>query len=295
MTVPALPTATTPPALYPVMFEPLLRQALIEDLGRAGDITSAATVPAHRQAEGRILAKHPGHVAGLEVALHAFSLLDPQVEQRTLVADGDDAAAGEVLATLRGNARALLAAERTALNLLGHLSGVATTTREAVAHLRGLHTQVTCTRKTTPGLRALEKYAVRLGGGSNHRFGLDDAILIKDNHLALAGGVRQAVAQARAAVGHLVKIEVEVETLAELDEALEAQAEVILFDNMLLELLRQAVGRAITEASGNVTLRTIRDVASTGVDYISSGWLTHSAPTLDVSLALTPMPMVQLR
>ena len=276
------------PTLHPLQYEDLLRRALREDLGGAGDLTTDAVVPAGLAAEAALVARRAGRVAGLEPALHVFRLLDPGVSWETRAADGDDAPAGASLALVRGPARALLTGERTALNLLGRLCGIATATRDVVARLQGLPTRVACTRKTTPGLRALEKYAVRAGGGSNHRFGLDDAVLVKDNHRLLAGGVREAVARCRAAAGHLVKLEVEVDTLDELDEALACCVDAVLLDYMSLEQLRAAVarcrGRALTEASGGLTPDNVRAVAETGVDLVSLGWLTHSAPALDVAL-----------
>ena len=281
-------TAPGPPPLYPLLYEELVRRALAEDLGRAGDLTTDAIVPPGLDAEARLVARAAGRIAGVEPALAAFRLLDPAVAAEVALPDGSDAAAGATIATVRGPARAILAAERTALNFLGRLSGVATATRGLVAAVAGHRARIVCTRKTTPGLRALEKYAVRAGGGANHRFGLDDAVLIKDNHRALAGGVRPAVERARAAVGHLVKVEVEVDTLDQLDEALAAGADAVLLDNMPLDVLRRAVerarGRAITEASGGITAGTAAAVAATGVDLISVGWLTHSAPALDVAL-----------
>lgn len=276
------------PTLHPLQYEDLLRRALREDLGGAGDLTTDAVVPAGLAAEAALVARRAGRVAGLEPALHVFRLLDPGVSWETRTADGSDAEAGATLALVRGSARALLTGERTALNLLGRLCGIATATRDVVARLQGLPTRVACTRKTTPGLRALEKYAVRAGGGSNHRFGLDDAVLVKDNHRLLAGGVREAVARCRAAAGHLVKLEVEVDTLDELDEALACGVDAVLLDNMPLEQLRAAVarcrGRALTEASGGLTPDNVRAVAETGVELVSLGWLTHSAPALDVAL-----------
>ena len=274
--------------LHALMFEDLVRNALKEDLGLAGDLTTDAIVPADLQGEARLVARAAGCVSGVAPALLAFRLLDPRVVADLLIEEGGDAAAGAAIALLRGPARVLLTAERTALNLLGHLSGIATITRGVVRSLDGLPTRVVCTRKTTPGLRALEKQAVRAGGGSNHRFGLDDAVLIKDNHVAVAGGVREALARARRGVGHMVKIEVEVDTLAQLGEALSAGADAVLLDNMDVATLRDAVrlvdGRAVTEASGGITPSTARDIAATGVDMISIGWLTHSAPSLDVAL-----------
>jgi nicotinate-nucleotide pyrophosphorylase (carboxylating) len=283
-------TATDPllPPLYPLLYEPLIRRALEEDLGRAGDLTSDAILPVHLEAEARVVARAAGRVAGLLPALSAFRLLDPGIAVEPAAADGDDVAAGAVLASVRGPARALLSAERTALNLLGRLCGIATATRDLQALVAPHGAHVVCTRKTTPGLRALEKYAVRCGGGRNHRFGLDDAVLIKDNHIALAGGIAPALERVRRAVGHLVKIEVEVDSLAQLREALDLGADVVLLDNMPLETLREAVamakGKAVTEASGGITPATAAAIAATGIDLLSVGWLTHSAPALDVAL-----------
>jgi len=284
----AEPAAVRLPALYPLLYEPLLRQALAEDLGRAGDLTSDAILPDDLIATARIVARAPGRVAGLAAATAAFGLLDPRLAVALSAQDGADAAAGETLATISGPARSLLSAERTALNLLGRLCGIATTTRDLVAAVSPYGAKIVCTRKTTPGLRALEKYAVRAGGGSNHRFGLDDAVLIKDNHRALAGGLKTSVSRARAGVGHLVKIEVEVDTLEELEEALGMGVDAVLLDNMSIETLKRAVGmvrgRAITEASGGITPKTAPAIAATGVDLLSVGWITHSAPALDVAL-----------
>jgi len=275
-------------SLPPLLYEPLVRRALEEDLGRAGDLTSDAILPPDLLAEAAVVARKAGRIAGLEAATSAFRILDPKVQVELRSADGRDAAAGEVLALVRGPARSILSAERTALNLLGRLCGVATTTRDLVALVASHGTRIVCTRKTTPGLRALEKYAVRAGGGSNHRFGLDDAVLIKDNHVALAGGIRPAVERARAYVGHLVKIEVEVDSLEQLGEALDLKVDVVLLDNMSLDTLREAVrmakGKTLTEASGGITPQTAPAVAATGVDMISVGWLTHSSPALDVAL-----------
>jgi nicotinate-nucleotide pyrophosphorylase (carboxylating) len=272
----------------PLLFEDVVRRALAEDLGRAGDITTDATVPGDRSGEAVIVARAPGCVAGLAVALSVFRALDATATAEILQAEGSQVKASDVLARVRARARALLTGERTALNFLGHLSGIATATREVVARLEGLPTRVACTRKTTPGLRALEKYAVLVGGGESHRYGLDDAVLIKDNHVAVAGGITPAVERARGGVGHLVKIEVEVDTLEQLDEALGLGVDVILLDNMDLETLREAVrrarGRALVEASGGIRPEDVRAVAETGVDLISLGWLTHSAPALDVAL-----------
>ncbi|CAO3361816.1 carboxylating nicotinate-nucleotide diphosphorylase [Azospirillum melinis] len=274
--------------LHPLTVEPIVRAALAEDLGRAGDITTDSIIPAGAVATARIAARKDGRVAGLEAALIAFRLLDPGISVTVERTDGDDVPPGGTIATLTGKARALLTAERTALNLMGRLSGIATATRALVREVEGTKTRIVCTRKTTPGLRVLEKHAVKLGGGFNHRFGLDDAVLIKDNHIAVAGGVRPAVERVRAAIGHMVKVEVEVDTLDQLDELLGLPVDVVLLDNMDPDTLRRAVrmvdGRLLTEASGNVTLATVRAIAETGVDMISCGWLTHSAPNLDLGL-----------
>jgi nicotinate-nucleotide pyrophosphorylase (carboxylating) len=270
------------------MIEPLVRAALLEDLGRAGDITSAAVVPADLVARTALVAREAGVVAGLDVARLAFELIDPGIVFRVERQDGAAVGWGERIAAVEGPARGILTAERTALNFLCHLSGVATAAASVVAALRGCKTQVVCTRKTTPGLRALEKYAVRAGGGSNHRFGLDDAVLIKDNHVAMTGGVREALRRARAGVGHFVKIELEVDTLEQLAEAMAEGVDAVLLDNMSPETLAKAVafvaGRALTEASGRITAQTAPAVAASGVDLISIGWLTHSAPILDIGL-----------
>ncbi|HEX3532549.1 MAG TPA: carboxylating nicotinate-nucleotide diphosphorylase [Thermoanaerobaculia bacterium] len=274
--------------LYPLLYEPIVRRALEEDLGRAGDLTSDACLPPDLQGEAHVVVRRAGRIAGLEVALSAFRMLDAAAETVAHRRDGEDAEAGAVLATVRGPARVLLSAERTALNLLGRLCGIATVTSDLVAVVAPHGAQVVCTRKTTPGLRALEKYAVRCGGGANHRFGLDDAVLIKDNHRALAGGLTPAVERARRHVGHLVKIEVEVDSLDQLREALALGVDVVLLDNMSLDILREAValaqGKAITEASGGIRPDTAAAIAATGVDLLSVGWLTHSAPALDVAL-----------
>ncbi|MGF7005820.1 carboxylating nicotinate-nucleotide diphosphorylase [Aminobacter sp. BE322] len=271
-----------------IMLEPLVRAALLEDLGRAGDITTDAIVPADLQANLVLAARQPGVVAGLDLAVLAFGLIDPTIVIAISKPDGSRVAPGEVIATLTGPARGLLTGERVALNFLSHLSGIATATAGIVDAVAGHKARIVCTRKTTPGLRALEKYAVRCGGGSNHRFGLDDAVLIKDNHIAIAGGVRPAIERARANVGHLVKIEVEVDTLGQLDEALALGVDAVLLDNMSPEMLTEAVrmvgGRAITEASGRVNPATAPAIAASGVDLISVGWLTHSAPILDIGL-----------
>jgi len=271
-----------------VLYDEIVRQALREDLGRGGDLTTDAIVPKDLEARALVVAREAGRIAGLDAALHAFRLLDPGCRAEIRRPDGSDAKAGEPVARVDARARALLTGERSALNLLGRLSGIASATRDVVARLQGLKTRVACTRKTTPGLRALEKYAVRVGGGETHRQGLDDAVLVKDNHVAIAGGVAEAVRRARASAGHLVKLEVEVDTLDQLDEALRAGVDVVLLDNMSLDALREAVsrcrGRALTEASGGIRPENVRAVAETGVDLVSLGWLTHSAPALDVAL-----------
>ncbi|QQR72395.1 MAG: carboxylating nicotinate-nucleotide diphosphorylase [Holophagales bacterium] len=275
-------------SLSPLLYDDVVRRALAEDLGRAGDLTTEAIVDPAALARASVVARGAGRIAGLEAALHAFVLLDAGMTFERLASDGDEVAADTPLARLTGKARALLSAERTALNLLGRLCGIAAATQDLVRRIEGTRARVADTRKTTPLLRALEKYAVRCGGGVNHRFGLDDAVLIKDNHLAVAGSVRAAVEKARSHVGHLVRIEVEVDTLAQLEEALAVGVEAVLLDNMDVATLRRAVervaGRAITEASGGVRPETIRAIAETGVDLISVGWLTHSAPALDVAL-----------
>jgi nicotinate-nucleotide pyrophosphorylase (carboxylating) len=269
-----------------LLVEPLVRAALVEDLGRAGDLTTDTIVPADVRARGVLNARKAGVVAGLGVAAIAFRLLDPEARIEVARSDGATAGAGEPIATVRGRARALLSAERVALNFLCHLSGIATATREIVDAVKGHRVRIACTRKTTPGLRALEKYAVRLGGGVNHRFGLDDGVLLKDNHIMVAGGIRAAIEKARATLGHMVKIEVEVDRLDQLGEALAAGADAILLDNMTPAQMREAVamvdGRAIVEASGRITAETAPAIAAAGVDVISCGSITHSAPILDI-------------
>lgn len=271
-----------------LMLEPVVRAALLEDLSRAGDITTQAIVPSGASGKMVLAARQQGVVAGLDLAALAFTLTDPEIVVKVERADGSRIEAGDVIATLAGPARGLLTAERVALNFLSHLSGIASATAGIVDAVRGHKARIVCTRKTTPGLRALEKYAVRAGGGANHRFGLDDAMLIKDNHIAIAGGIRPAIERAKANAGHLVKIEIEVDTLAQLQEALELGADAVLLDNMAPDMLRQAVrlvgGRAVTEASGRVTQETAPAIAAAGVDMISVGWLTHSAPILDIGL-----------
>ena len=274
--------------LNPLLVEDAVRAALLEDLGRAGDITTNATIPAMKQARAVIAARQPGIVAGLDLSKAAFRLLDPALSFDARIADGAAVTPGAILATIEGPARALLSAERVALNFLGRLSGVATLTSRYVAAVAHTKVRIVCTRKTTPGLRTFEKYAVLCGGGFNHRFGLDDAILIKDNHIAVAGGIIPALRAVKAAIGHLVKIEIEVDTLDQLDEVLTEGADVVLLDNMTPARLREAVarvkGRLLTEASGGVTLETVAAIAESGVDMISVGALTHSAQVLDVGL-----------
>jgi nicotinate-nucleotide pyrophosphorylase (carboxylating) len=274
--------------LQRLLVEPIVRAALLEDVGHGGDLTTDAIVPRDARAKARIVARKAGVVAGLDAARLAFELLDPQARFDVQVPDGERIEAGQSAASIFCTARALLTGERTALNLLCRMSGIATATRTLVDLISEYPAQVVCTRKTTPGLRVLEKYAVRCGGGGNHRFGLDDAVLIKDNHLALAGSIRAAVEAARARVGHMVKIEVEVDTLEQLRQALELPIDAVLLDNMTPEQLAQAValvnGRVLTEASGTVTAERIAAIARSGVDLISSGWITHSAPALDLGL-----------
>jgi nicotinate-nucleotide pyrophosphorylase (carboxylating) len=272
--------------------EPLVRSAvaaaLAEDLGLVGDLTSDAIVPPEEVAVAALVTRVPGVIAGLQPAETAFHLLDPQARLEIRIGDGERAPANAIVGRVTGKARALLAAERVALNFLGRMSGIATLTRQYVDAVGGCRARIIDTRKTTPGLRAFEKYAVRAGGGMNHRTGLFDAVLIKDNHIVVAGGVGPAIAAARARAGHMVKIEVEVDTLAQLAEALGHGVDAVLLDNMSPKQLQDAVrlvaGRAITEASGGVTLDTVRAIADTGVDLISIGALTHSAPVLDLGL-----------
>ena len=279
MTLTPLPT---------ILIEPIVRQALIEDLGRAGDITSDAIAPPDCLARTVMASRQEGVVAGLDAAQLAFRLMDPAIRVSVTTADGERVAPGAKVALIEGPARGVLSAERVALNFVSRLSGVATATARFVAAVAHTKTRIVCTRKTTPLMRSLEKYAVRAGGGANHRFGLDDAALIKDNHVAIAGGVAEAIRRVRGHVGHLTKIEVEVETLTELEEALGAGVDAVLLDNMSLDDLRCAVrmikGRAISEASGRVSLEAAPAIAETGVDLISIGSLTHSAPILDIGL-----------
>ncbi|MGD9738876.1 MAG: carboxylating nicotinate-nucleotide diphosphorylase [Bauldia sp.] len=265
-----------------------VRTALAEDLGRAGDVTSTATIPADMTTTAEIVTRKPGVLSGIPLAVEAFRQIDPALAVTMLRRDGETLMAADAVLRVSGNARSILAAERVALNFLTHLSGVATATAAFAEAIRDTDARIVCTRKTIPGLRAFQKYAVRCGGGANHRFGLDDAVLIKDNHIAVAGGVVPAIERARAGVGHLVRVEVEVDTLDQLREALTAGPDAVLLDNMSLDALREAVaiagGQVVLEASGGVTLSTVRAIAETGVDLISSGWITHSAPALDLGL-----------
>ncbi len=275
--------------LSPLAIDDAVKRALDEDLGRAGDVTSIATIPPDVHAHAVLVARQAGVIAGLPLAVATFQRLSADINIQAHVHDGGAVAKGVHVLTISGPARAVLAGERTALNFVGRLSGIATLTSDYVRHTSGTKLRICCTRKTTPGLRALEKYAVRCGGGFNHRFGLDDAILIKDNHIAVAGGVKPVLQRARAHAGHLVKIEIEVDTLDQLREVLETGlADVVMLDNMDLVTLHEAVkiadGRVVLEVSGGVTLSSIADIARTGVDYASAGALTHSAPNFDVAL-----------
>ena len=275
--------------LSPLAIDEAVTRALDEDLGRAGDVTSIATIPEQAAARAVMVARQAGRIAGLPLAVTTFQKLDPGIRIEAHARDGGTVAAGRHLLTISGSARGVLSAERTALNFIGRLSGIATLTADYVKRTAGTRTRICCTRKTTPGLRALEKYAVRCGGGFNHRFGLDDAILIKGNHVAVAGGVRAVLERARGHAGHLVKLEIEVDTLDQLRQVLDTGlADVVMLDNMDIATLKQAVniagGRVVLEASGGVTLDSIADIAATGVDYISSGALTHSAPNFDVAI-----------
>jgi nicotinate-nucleotide pyrophosphorylase (carboxylating) len=273
----------------PLEFEAAVTRALEEDLGRAGDITSTATVPEDATGHAAVVARKSGVIAGLPLVAAAFQRLSTEIEITPHARDGAAIEAGAKLMTITGNARAILGAERTALNFLGHLSGIATATSVFAARIAHTKARVVCTRKTTPGLRALEKYAVRCGGGVNHRFGLDDAILIKDNHIAVAGGIKAVLTRAKRTAGHLVKIEIEVDSLDQLEEVLDVGlADVVLIDNFDLASMRKAVacvaGALIIEASGGITLDTAKAIAETGVDYLSSGALTHSVQNLDIGL-----------
>lgn len=279
----------TLPPLPRLLVEPIVRAALLEDLGRAGDVTTDSVIPVEARFDAVIASRQPGVIAGIDAAVIAFELIDPALDIAVERRDGAAVAPGDVVMRINGSARAILTAERVALNLACRMSGVATATAGLVeiARQHG-KAHIVCTRKTTPGLRALEKHAVKAGGGSNHRFGLDDAVLIKDNHIAVAGGVAPAIRAAKAHAGHMVKIEVEVDTLNQLEEAMAEGVDAVLLDNMTPPVLREAVsivgGRALTEASGRVSRETVGPIAASGVDLISVGWITHSAPILDLGL-----------
>lgn len=267
---------------------PAVHAALEEDLGLAGDITSNAVVAPDEYMSGVIRAREKGVIAGMPLAVEAFVMLDPELRIECEIRDGQAVSKGELLAKISGRSRSLLAAERVALNYLGHLSGIASLTARYVARIEGTGAAICCTRKTLPGLRAFQKYAVRAGGGQNHRYGLDDAVLIKDNHIASAGGIKNVLERVKAHVGHMVRVEIEVDTLEQLQEVLTYKVDAVLLDNMSPEQLREAVtmidGRAIAEASGGVSLATVSKIAETGVDLISVGALTHSVRTLDLGL-----------
>ncbi|MEM6412993.1 MAG: carboxylating nicotinate-nucleotide diphosphorylase [Pseudomonadota bacterium] len=279
---------TAPPPLSPIILEPIVRLALAEDLGRAGDLTTDATIPAGKTMTCFLNARMDGRLAGLDAAEYALKLIDPNVVPTLQMSDGDELTSGNLIARLEGPARSILIAERTMLNFVGRLSGIATLTAQYVDAVKETGAKIVCTRKTTPGHRALEKRAVRCGGGTSHRYGLDDAILIKDNHIAASGSIGEALSRAKDYAGHLRMIEIEVDTLEQLEEALPFEPDAVLLDNMSTDELRDAVsivkGRCKTEASGGVTLETVSDIASTGVDFISVGALTHSAINLDVGL-----------
>ena len=270
------------------MYADIVAMAMREDLGAAGDITTETTIASDVSATAELRTRQPGAIAGLDVARYVFDVFDPELKFETRVSDGDRVEAGRVLAVVEGQARSILSAERTALNLLGRISGVASQTALLVDAVEGTGARISDTRKTMPGLRALDKYAVRMGGGVNHRFGLYDAVLIKDNHIAAVGSITTAVESVRARFGHTVTVEVEVETLSQLKELLETDTDTVLLDNMapmeLAEAVEMVSGRMTTEASGGVTLETVREIAEAGVDVISVGWITHSAPQLDIGL-----------
>mgnify|MGYP001246371743 CR=1 FL=1 len=278
----------TPPHF--LLYEDVIRRALREDLGEAGDLTTEAVVPPNLEVRALISTRSAGRIAGVDVATSVFRLLDPEIEPLVKLYDGSDAQSNDLVVAFHGQARALLSGERSALNILGHLCGIATATREVVEAVRETSVKVVCTRKTHPGLRTLEKYAVRVGGGFNHRFGLDDAVLIKDNHLALSGGVRQAVESVRKTIGHTLKIEVEVGTLEQLEEAIELKVDAVLLDNMtpvqVEAAVRMANRRVVLEVSGGITKENAARLAASGVDILSVGWLTHSAPALDLACEL---------
>ena len=279
--------------LYPVIYKTIIERALEEDLGVAGDITTDAIVNPKSLATASIVARNEGKVSGLEVAINVFSMIDESISVQARYSDGDDVSPGSALAVISGSARSILTAERTALNVLGRMSGIATATRDLVAAIRDYSARIICPRKPAPGLRVLDKYSVKVGGGVNHRFGLNDGVLIKDNHRIMAGGVLPAIELVRQNLGHMVKVELEVDTLSELEEALTLGVDAVLLDNMSIELLNEAVamvdGRIITEASGGITPTNITDVAASGVDLISLGWLTHSVDNWDVGLDFEPI------
>jgi nicotinate-nucleotide pyrophosphorylase (carboxylating) len=279
---------TMPAPLPQIIIEPLVRMALAEDFGRSGDITGNATIPAETRSRVVIAARETGRIAGLDLAECAFLSVDPQLNIKRLKPEGSDVAKGDAVMEIEGRARSILAAERVALNFVGRMSGIATLTLKMVRATGNHKARIAATRKTTPGLRAIEKYAVMVGGGIPHRYGLDDAILIKDNHIAMAGGVRNAIRSAKQSIGHTVKLEVEVDTLSQLDEVLDEGVDIVMLDNMSIDDMTTAVarvaGRALVEASGGVTLDRIPAIAATGVDLISSGAITHSAPNFDVGL-----------
>ena len=267
--------------------EQIITLALNEDIG-TGDITTLSTIPADKTALGRFVAKEDMIICGIDLAAHIFARVDPSIEPKANFKDGDAVKKGDVIATVSGNAQNVLTGERTALNFMQRLTGIATRTHASVAEVAGTNAKITDTRKTTPGLRVLEKYAVRVGGGTNHRFNLADGVLIKDNHIAVSGGIKNAVKNARAVIPHTLKIEVEVETKEQLAEALDAGADIIMLDNMSYDLMRECVGivagRALVEASGNMGEKSLREVAETGVDIISIGALTHTDKAADISL-----------
>ncbi len=273
---------------HTLVVEPILRNALLEDLGRGNDLTTDAIIPESLRSSAKLVAREPGIAAGIAISCGAFALLGDDIEVTIFVEDGSAFSAGQTLAEISGDARAILSGERTALNLLSRLCGIATLTHTLVSTIAGTRAHVVCTRKTTPGLRIFEKYAVRCGGGSNHRFGLDDAVLIKDNHIALAGSIKEAIARIHAHVGHMVKIEVEVDSLAQLRDILDERIDAVLLDNMDVATLCEAVGmvngRMLTEASGGVTAERILAIAQTGVDLISVGRITHGAASIDIGL-----------
>lgn len=277
--------------LNPLLIKDAIHAALLEDLGRAGDITTLATIGSDVIAQGIIASREAGVISGVRFAFEAFRQLDPNFECEALITDGQPVKAGDAVMRLKGHARTLLSGERVALNFMGYLSGIATQTQAFVKAVAHTHAAIVDTRKTVPMMRAFAKYAVKCGGGMNHRFGLDDAVLIKDNHIAVAGGVIPALQAAKKSVGHLVKIEIEVDTLAQLDAVIKEGADVVLLDNMSPDMLREAVKRVnkqmLTEASGGVSLKTVAAIAETGVDLISIGALTHSVPVLDLGLDIT--------